>query len=245
MLEIERESRFNKNRDDTRDNKSAALRCARICYGLYAKGRPFTDYPETVAAIVAGGTFMGETNHSKEFAASFLTSVATVVREKMQEYLKTPLTQTGFKPPVKIVADKDTIKHRTRQIIALTTFFPDAEELIQTLYVSHPLVKKHKGEDIADHLYDHLVQFLSSEQYQGGSYDGAYFHQSVPKYLGDKFGVNDEDVQNDHDWLHKCGICEKMSEIKLRMIGLQNLLNFVPHLSKISIGAKSMKNSDK
>lgn len=209
VLEIERESRFNKNRDDTRDNKAAALRCARICYGLYAKGRPFTDYPETVAAIVAGGTFMGETNHSKEFAASFLTSVATVVREKMQEYLKTPLTQTGFKPPVKIVADKDTIKHRTRQIIALTTFFPDAEELIQTLYVSHPLVKKHKGEDIADHLYDNLVQFLSSEQYQGGSYDGAYFHQSVPKYLGEKFGVNDEDVQNDHDWLHKCGICEK------------------------------------
>ena len=50
---------------------------------------------------------------------------------------------------------------------------------------------------------------MSPDQYQGGSYDGAYFHQSVPKYLGEHFYVKDEDVQNDHDWLHKCGICEK------------------------------------
>ena len=185
------------------------MRCARICHALYKKGRPFSDYPETVAAIVAGGTFMGDTNHSTEFAANYLSSVATVVRDKIKEYLNTHLKQTGLKPPVKIVADKDTIKHRTRQIIALTTFFPDAEELIQTLYISHPLVKHHKGEDIAEHLYENLVNLLSSDQYQGGSYDGAYFHQSVPKYLGEKFDVKDEDVQNDHDWLHKCGICEK------------------------------------
>ena len=209
VTKVEQQSRLNQNRDNVRDSKAAALRCARLCYELYRKGRPFTDYPETVAAVVAGGTFMGETNHSAEFAASFLTSVAAVVREKITLYLKTPLLQTGFKPPVKIVADKDTKKHRTRQIIALTTFFPDAEELIQTLYISHPLVKHHTGEDIAEHLYSNLIQFLSADQYQGGSYDGAYFHQSVPKYLGEKFGVEDEHIQNDHDWLHKCGICEK------------------------------------
>ena len=209
VSKIEQESRLNQNRDDVRDGKAAALRCARLCYELYRKGRPFTDYPETVAAVVAGGTFMGETNHSAEFAASFLTSVAAVVREKITQYLKTPLLQTGFKPPVKIIADKDTKKHRTRQIIALTTFFPDAEELIQTLYISHPVVKHHTGEDIAEHLYSNLIQFLSADQYQGGSYDGAYFHQSVPKYLGEKYGVEDEHIQNDHDWLHKCGICEK------------------------------------
>ena len=90
------------------------MRCARICHALYKKGRPFSDYPETVAAIVTGGTFICDTNHSTEFAANYLSSVATVVWEKMKEYLKTPLKQTGLKPPVKIVADKDNqTSHKT------------------------------------------------------------------------------------------------------------------------------------
>ena len=78
VIQIERESMINKKRDYVRDNKAAAMRCARICHALYKKGRPFTDYPETVATIVAGGTFMGDTNHSTEFAANYLSSVATV-----------------------------------------------------------------------------------------------------------------------------------------------------------------------
>ena len=64
VLKIEQESKAIKNRDNVRNAKAAALRCARICYGLYQRGRPFSDYPETVATIVAGGTFMGEINHS-------------------------------------------------------------------------------------------------------------------------------------------------------------------------------------
>ena len=72
------------------------MRCARICYGLYQKGKPFSDYPEIVATIVAGGTFMGDINHSTEFAATFLNSVAHVVREKIKDYLKSPIDQTGF-----------------------------------------------------------------------------------------------------------------------------------------------------
>ena len=46
------------------------MRCARICYGLYQKGRP--DYPEIVATTVAGGTFMGDINHSTEFGGNTL-----------------------------------------------------------------------------------------------------------------------------------------------------------------------------
>ena len=96
---------------------------------------------------------MGETNHSKEFPRHFLNSVAHVVKEKIKAYLNTPLLQTGFKPPVKIVADKDTIKHRTGQIIALTSFFPEAEDLIQTLYICHPLVRHHTGKDVAENIF--------------------------------------------------------------------------------------------
>ena len=52
---------------DARIEKEAAMRCARICYLLLKKGRPFTDYPDLVATIVQGGTFMGDVNHSKRF----------------------------------------------------------------------------------------------------------------------------------------------------------------------------------
>ena len=146
VLEIENSERvYQIQRDGARDGRAAAMRCARLCFLLFKKGRPFSDYPDLVATIVAEKTFMGETNHSIQFPRHFVQSVAQVVKNKVKAYLKTPLKQTGYKPPVKIVADKDTLKHRTRQIIALTSFFPDADKLIQTLYISHPLVRHHSG----------------------------------------------------------------------------------------------------
>ena len=93
-------------------NKEAALRCARICLMLYKKGRPFSDYSDLVAINIQGGTFMGNINHSKRFASAFLSSVALVVRRKVYSFFSTPMKQTGFQPPVKIIADKDTTKHR-------------------------------------------------------------------------------------------------------------------------------------
>ena len=71
--------------------------------------RPFSDYPELVATIVAGNTFTGETKHSQRFPSHFVQNVARVVRDKVKSYFETQLKQTGFKPPVKIVADKDTL----------------------------------------------------------------------------------------------------------------------------------------
>ena len=73
-------------RDGVRDGTAATMRCARICYHLFKKGRPFLDFPELVAPIVAGGTFMGETNHSKEFSWHFFNSVAYLVKEKTKAY---------------------------------------------------------------------------------------------------------------------------------------------------------------
>ena len=119
------------------------------------------------------------------------------------------MKQTGFKPPIKVIADKDTLKHRTRQLIALTSVFPGAEDLIQTLYIAHSLIKHHKGRDVAENIKTSLDEYISADQYQGGSYDGAYFHQSVPQHLNEMLGVNDVDVQSDHDGLHHCGIADK------------------------------------
>ena len=50
---------------------------------------------------------MGNINHSTEFPANFLSSVANVIRKKLKTYLEEHMKQTGFKPPVKVIADKD------------------------------------------------------------------------------------------------------------------------------------------
>ena len=107
---------------------------------------------------------------------------------KVKEYIKSDMDQTGFKPPVKLVADKDTYKHRTRQIIALITVFP------QPVYVAHPIVTKHSGQEVAENLHETVKDFIIPEQYQGGSYDGAYIHDSVPKHLNDIMEVKDDNV---------------------------------------------------
>ena len=209
VVTIENKEHHEKNSDEARIEKEAAMRCARLCHFLYMKGRPFRDYPELVATIVQGGSFMGDINHSKRFPHDFLQSVAAIVGERIKNYLKTDMKQTGFKPPVKVVADKDTYKHRTRQVIALITVFPYAQDLIQHIYVAHPIVKKHSGRDVAENLHNSVKDFISTEQYQGGSYDGAYIHDSVHKHLNEIMEVKDEDTQNDWDALHKSGVAEK------------------------------------
>ena len=88
---------------------------------------------------------------------------------KVKEYIKSDMDQTGFKPPVKLVADKDTYKHRTRQIIALITVFPQADDFIY-VSVAHPIVTKHSGREVAENLHETVKDFIIPEQYQGGSY---------------------------------------------------------------------------
>ena len=75
-----------------------------------------------------------------------------MIRKKVKKLLQETLAQTGIERPCKIIADKDTIKHRTRQLMCLTTVFPEAEDLIQTVYIDHPLVRHHKAEDIAENI---------------------------------------------------------------------------------------------
>ena len=97
---------------------------------------------------------MGESNHSERFVTEFLESVADVVRAYIKEMIKGKLLQTGNMRPVTVIADKDTTKHRTRQVVSLSTFFLAAEILIQTLYIDHPIIKHHKAEDTAENIYD-------------------------------------------------------------------------------------------
>ena len=208
--------RINLKKSDLPNNDDAAMRCARICHHLYSLGRPFTDYPELLALHVKAGTYCGETNHSRDFPAKYLVSVAAIIRQKIKDELANALKQTGHKRPVKVIADKDTKKHRTRQLICLTTLLPGAKELIQTLYIDHPLIRHHKTADVAENIVKSVKPFISENQYEGGSYDGAYFHanKDVPQHINEAFHVDDEDVHSDHDQMHRCGLSEKRARKK-------------------------------
>ena len=69
-------------KEDNR-NKAVGMRIGRICYYLFKKGRPDTDFPTLLY------------------------------------FLKQKLHQTGFRPACKILADKATHKHRSRQLMAV------------------------------------------------------------------------------------------------------------------------------
>ena len=203
---------------ERKNEKEAGLRCARLALELFKKGRPFTDYPEMVALMVKSDVFMGNINHSAEFPAHFISSVAYVVRKKIHQMLNRPLEQTHHVRPCKIVADKDTLKHRTRQLVCLTTVFPEASDFIQTVYIDHPLIKEHKTQDVAQNVVTAVKQFISEDSYAGCSLDGAYFHakKDVTQHINEHFNVDDSEVHSDHDPMHRSGLAEKRARKKTR-----------------------------
>ena len=198
------------------NKEEAAMRCARLSLELIKMGQPFTDYPELVTLFVKNVLYMGDINHSPDFPAKYLKSVASVVRDQIKETLDTILKQTGHVRPCKIIADKDTTKHMTRQLICITSVFPDAKDLIQTIYIDHPLIKHHTAKDVAVNIVTSVKEYIPDESYVGGSYDGAYFHakKDVAQHVNEAFNVKDEYVHSDHDAMHRRGLAEKRARKK-------------------------------
>ena len=139
--------------------------------------------------------------------------------------LNTKLEQTQHVRPCKVVADKDTLKHRTRQLVCVTTVFPEASEFIQTVYLDHPLIKEHRTKDVAQNVVYAVEKFISEDSYAGCSLDGAYFHakKDVTQHINDHFNVKDSDVHSDHDPMHISGLAEKRARKKTRNNWVNNL----------------------
>lgn len=50
---------------------------------------------------------------------------------------------------------------------------------------------------------------IKADQIQSGVYDGAYFHDSVDKYLNELLGVLNNSIYHCYDKMHKCGLNDK------------------------------------
>ena len=190
-------------------NLEIGIRCVRIIYRLVKSHRPYSEYEECVLTSVLNGCDMGEINHSEWFARQFTPFIAMEIRARLKKYLNTIQIQTGFRPPVNIIADKDTRKHRTRQIVMVMIIVPDSDELIQVIYLGHPIVKLHTGPDIAKSVTNITDEWIIKEQVVGASFDGQYHNLNVPNSLNEHFNLQKNDILYVWDPLHRAGLQDK------------------------------------
>ena len=167
------------------------MNLGRMCTKLLLRGRPYTDYGDDVILLYMNGAAVGELNHSWKFRP-FL---CTVITQRVKKFACTLLLQTGHLPVVNITADKATYKHDTRQFLSYVTVVPGAEDLLQVIRLGQPIVKGHKGIDIAKNIKEGLdIINLQSRQIEGGSFDGQYFHLNVLTSLENMYSIQNKSV---------------------------------------------------
>ena len=196
-----------KNKEERRE-RSVGMKIGKTCYYLFKKGRPDTDFPDLLLLQSMNELDVGEINHSEQFPAKFLPYVAEEVEHRLNSFLHNRLEQTGFRPVGKVIADKATFKHRTRQFVSFVTVVPNSTDLIQPIFLDiHVVTAGHTGLAIAKSLFDLLnKKDITAEQYQGGSYDGQYHHLSVPELLDGHFGFTGANRKySDWDPMHIAG----------------------------------------
>ena len=186
-------------------NTEVGMRIARICYFLFKKGGSERDYEIEVLRKINDGMDMGDLNHSHNFPPKYRPFVAKEIHKRMSSFLTSRMPQTGNLPPINVGVDKGTNKHRTRQFMTALTVVPDAEKLLQPIYIGQPIVKDHTGQGVASSIKAGLDNFgISAVQIEASSHDGQYFHLSVPEALAKLYSLDNRFVST-VDPLHKAG----------------------------------------
>ena len=191
------------NREISR-NKKVGMTIGRVSYYLIKQGRPYSDFPYLLDVIEKAGGDVGDINHSRKFVPRFLKFTSTEIQGRLQNYFSSNLSQTGHRPPVNIVADKGTWKHRPHLIIGLTTIVPDSEgDLIQCLVVGSPICPVSDGPGITKCLVDTTDSFMNASQYVGLGGDGAMLNVKIGELVNQHYGVEGFITW---DFLHRAGL---------------------------------------
>ena len=119
-------------------------------------------------------------------------------------FFNSRLEQTGFEPALNISADV----YRSHQFTTAKSCVPDSTNLINSIFLGEPVVKKHDGMGVTASIAEEVNKYaIKPEQIEGASFDGAYFHQSVPEYMKQSLKLSDEFIAT-HDPLHRAGIVD-------------------------------------
>ena len=189
-------------------NHDVGMRIARICYSEYREGNSKRHFEQEVLKADLNGCDMGELNHSDQFPRKFRPFVRKEINEKTKKFFNSRLEQTGFEPALNISADKGTNVHRSRQFTTVKACIPDSPNLINSIFLGQPVVKEHDGRGVTDAIKEITEKFgIKSTQLEGASFDGAYFHQSVPNHMKNTNKLTQHFIAT-HDPLHKTGIAD-------------------------------------
>ena len=183
-------------------NRAVGLKIGRIAYYLLKHGRPDADFTTLIYLHSVNSCDVGDINHSYRFPPEFLKPVAQVIQNLLKRFLNTRLPQTGQKPPLKLVADKATWQHQTRQLVGVVTIVPDSEQPLQAFILGTPVVKKHSGRGVTDNITAVTDEYIDADQFRGGAFDGQYFHLGVHKLLDEHYQVKGH---YDVDPMHRAG----------------------------------------
>ena len=69
----------------------AGMNLGQTCYKLYLKSRPFNDYEEDILILKQSKDNVGQLNHLRKFAATFLPHVGKEVQSRMKKFLTSKL----------------------------------------------------------------------------------------------------------------------------------------------------------
>ena len=206
----------------TRDQKVGET-LGMLIYDITKTAKPDIAYEEQISLLSMLNVDVGELNHSNKFPAKFIPYLSNNIDQKIKHFFTTPMAQTGFKPALKITADKATYCHRTRQFIGCITVIPEAEDVIQCIFLGAPIVRiddheineddveinPHTGIGIANNIWKTTSNFgIVSENYIGCAFDGQYHHLNVPHHLNELFGFDDNKKPADWDPMHRAGLVD-------------------------------------
>ena len=212
--------------------REVGIRIARLCYDIYKEGKSLRSFEKEVLKAVMNGCDLGNLNHSHSFPDKFRSYVAEEVRKRTISFLSSRLEPTGFLPAVNVQADKGTTVRNTRQFTTVAAVVPGAESLVSIIYLGQPIVTSHSGDGVSCSIVEELKLYsIDSSQVEGGSFDGQYFHLSVPAHLTDKLKLPTQ-FQCTWDPLHKIGVIETHIRSDAGFVWLVNLTTTCQQLYK-------------
>ena len=94
----------------------AAKNLGLLVYTSILRGDSYSSYEDRVLMLKKMGVFVGTSNHSAAFPPQFVKACHKILTSSIVSYLKRTSENLKFQVPFSITADKDTSKHRSRQV---------------------------------------------------------------------------------------------------------------------------------
>ena len=115
-------------------NKKAGMTMALLVYQMVKTKDSYNSIEQRVTALhMMPGTYVGEINHSKAFPPVFVRTMRDVLLKSLCTYLDAQKDYLGFIVPISVTADKDTSKHRARQVSSFQSF----NQFLRSVWITH------------------------------------------------------------------------------------------------------------